>query len=299
MDDAWSPEFPVDRDLAARLIGEQFPQLDTDTLTTLGVGWEHRVWRCEHVAFRFPQRRACLRSGLDGANALARLAPLLPLATPEPLLTGAPTGDYPGNFVGYRWIDGELPARLPLSLDDRARAALPLAAFARALHGVSAARARSWGLTLEGERGSMSERARRGRGRAEDLRRTAFTDLADRAAQAMAAPPPECTPSERRVVHGDLHAGQVLFDRDHTLVGVIDWDSLALGDPAFDLIMASSFIPPSARSEFWNAYGDRAAEARARHLALSYGLAILAQGVATGDGAIRDEAALSLENTLR
>ncbi len=298
MRDAWSPEFPVGRALAARLIGGQFPEFDVGDLSLIGAGWDHEVWRCGPIVFRFPHQQQSLRSGHDGAHALEQLANLLPLATPEPLFRGVPADGYPGHFVGYRWIDGNLPARLPLTSEDRARAALPLAAFIRVLHDIPTSRARRWGLSPERDRGSMAKRTVFARKRADELSQTPFADLAARAAEAMATPPSECTQEERRVVHGDLHAGQVLFDDQHTLVGVLDWDSLALGDPAFDLIMASSFVQRADRTHFWTAYGDRSAERRAHHLALSYGLALLAQGVATGDKGVRDEAAFSLSNAL-
>lgn len=295
--DAWAARHPVDEELAERLIREQFPELDGDVVE-VGVGWDHRVWRCGGVAFRFPQQDEALSVGRDRREALARLAPRLPLAVPEPLLLGEPSEAYPGWFVGYRWLPGDLPARLDLTRADRVRAAPALAGFARAVHAVPLETAEAWGLEIEGKRGSMAERVGAGRRRAEQLAGTGFAELARRAAEAMASAPAECRPEERRVVHGDLHAGQVLFDAEHTLVGVIDWDSLAIGDPAFDLLMAWSFVPAEGRAAFWDAYGESTAKARARHLALSYGLGLLAQGVATGDEGVRDEAAYSLECAL-
>ena len=298
MADAWSPTFPVDRALAGRLIAHRFPHLNVDDLEKVGVGWDHEVWRCGDVLFRFPHQRDGLTAAKEKASALTHLGPLLPLAVPMPVLYGQPTAEYPGHFVGYRWLDGQLPARLPLTAQERARAAPALARFTRTLHALPVAQATGWGLVQEGPRGSMRERAVSGRQRADQLKDTAFTDLAHRAAAAMDPPPAECVDHERRVVHGDLHAGQVLFDAQHRLVGVIDWDSTAIGDPAFDLIMVYAFLPPSARAVFWAEYGVSSAARRARHLALSYGLALLAQGVATGDTAVRDEAAFSLKNAL-
>jgi len=296
--DRWSPTWPVDRALAERLIAGQFPQLDITTLLSVGHGWDHRVWRCEDVLFRFPHQPSALTVGRDRADALRDLAPLLPLAIPSPVCVGLPTTEYPGHFVGYRWIDGDLPARLPLTTDDRARAAPVLAGFTRALHALPRDRAAAWQLPDAEPRGTMEERTVNGRLRAEQLKDSPFAGLARRAAEAMDPPPPECTEAEKLLVHGDLHAGQVLFDDAHALVGVIDWDSLEVGDPAFDLLMAFSFVPPRARAAFWDAYGPSTAVGRARHLALSYGLALLAQGVATGDAGVRDEAAFSLENAL-
>ena len=298
MTDLWSPDIPVDRALVERVLAEQFPQLDRGTLVHAGTGWDHEVWRCDDVVFRFPIQHESARAGRDRADALARLAPRLPVPVPVPLLFGEPTPDYPAHCVGYRYLPGELAARCALTSADRTRAGIRLAELTRAIHAVPLDEARAWGLQIEGERGSMAERVVHGRQRAEQLADTPFAELARQAADAMEPAPPECTPSERRVVHGDLHAGQTLFAHGQ-LTGVIDWDALNIGDPAFDLLMAHGFVPAASRAAFWARYGETTASARARHLALSYGLALLAQGVAVGDDGVRDEAAWSLANALQ
>lgn len=55
--------------------------------------------------------------------------------------------------------------------------------------------------------------------------------------------------------HGDFYARHLLYHRGH-LAGVIDWGDVHLGDPAVDLSIAFSFLPPEAREDFKHAYGE-------------------------------------------
>ena len=47
-------------------------------------------------------------------------------------------------------------------------------------------------------------------------------------------------------VHGDLYARHLLLDETRLPSGVIDWGDVHLGDPALDLSVAISFLPPAA-----------------------------------------------------
>jgi aminoglycoside phosphotransferase (APT) family kinase protein len=70
---------------------------------------------------------------------------------------------------------------------------------------------------------------------------------------------------------------------------VIDWGDVHLGDPALDLSLAFSFLPPAARGAFREAYGaiDDATWDRARFRALHYGVLLTHYGTEIGDDAIR------------
>lgn len=114
----------------------------------------------------------------------------------------------------------------------------------------------------------------------------------------MADPPADIAADLRRPCHGDLHPGQLLFDAGHRLSGILDWDEACIGDPAFDLQPVFRLLPAAARPTFWAAYGADDAAERARHIALSTSLALLAQGVAEGDAALEADAAGSLARAL-
>src|SRR5207253_3160794 len=56
-------------------------------------------------------------------------------------------------------------------------------------------------------------------------------------------------------VHGDLYARHLIVDEHHTATGVLDWGDVHLGDPAIDLTLAFTFLPPESRDAFRAAYG--------------------------------------------
>ena len=147
--------------------------------------------------------------------------------------------------------------------------------------------------------GELEERFHYACKRAEQLKDTSYAALANRAVAVMRDIPKEVTPSGVRLVHGDLHAGQILLDDDHRLAAILDWDELGIWDPAYDLMVVYSMIPPQCRAQFWELYGAFPHPERARFIALSYGLAILAQAVDTSQTALINETAFGLSNALR
>ena len=56
-------------------------------------------------------------------------------------------------------------------------------------------------------------------------------------------------------MHGDLHFRHLLVDGG-TASGVIDWGDLCRADPAIDLPLYWSFVPPAGRAAFLDAYGE-------------------------------------------
>ncbi len=297
MSQPWDPVHPVDEALARQLVGDCFPELALDDLTYQGRGWDNDVWRCGALVFRFPHRPEGVTLIEREWRVLPHLVDRLPLDIPEPMGRGEVTKDYPSPFLAYRWIPGELAHHLSLTSEQRVAAAEPLADFLRTLHAIPTAEASGWGVPETLNRREIVERLPWARKRADQLASTPYRRSAERALAAMDPPPPEVSDSGLVVIHGDLHAGQVLFDASHRITGILDWGEVAVGDPAFDLQLVDAFLPPGARSRFWEVYGpvNESVQARARFIALSYGLAILVNALDTGDAALRDEAARSLE----
>jgi aminoglycoside phosphotransferase (APT) family kinase protein len=110
--------------------------------------------------------------------------------------------------------------------------------------------------------------------------------------EALALPPPEPT----AVCHGDLHFRHVLVD-DGRVTGLIDWIDLCRGDPALDLQLTWSVLPPEARGAFFAEYRDvdDATLLRARALALFLSAALLEYAHHEGFASIEREALASLE----
>jgi aminoglycoside phosphotransferase (APT) family kinase protein len=168
-----------------------------------------------------------------------------------------PSEAYPWPFAGYRRLEGRELSSLRPADETYGELAAALGGFLRALHGTDAAP-----LTEAGLPGDEI-------GRLDDVRmmpklETRLRELHEagivrdpaailRAAEALR---PIAPPSRLTVAHGDLYARHVLVSDAMTATGIIDWGDVHLGDPAVDLSIAFSLIPPPARARFFSAYGS-------------------------------------------
>jgi aminoglycoside phosphotransferase (APT) family kinase protein len=262
----WSAEVVVDEQLVRRLLA-QFPELEVRSLRRLAEGWDNSVWVVDgRYAFRFP-RRAIAIPGIEREIAvLPELAPLLPLPVPRPVYVGAPTEEYPWPFFGCELIPGDEAGDAALDDDERVEIGLELARFLRALHTTEIA----WPLPIDfNGRADTSRRVMLARDELAELEQLALWRAPPRVErlfdEAERLPRPE-TPV---LVHGDLHFRHLLVDGGHAS-GVIDWGDVCRADPAIDLPLLWSFVPPEGRSAFLDAYGpvNDAQLLRARLLAI-------------------------------
>ncbi|MFF1632196.1 aminoglycoside phosphotransferase family protein, partial [Streptomyces sp. NPDC058272] len=207
---------------------------------------------------------------------LPRLAPHLPLPVSEPLAKGAPGEGYPFPWSVYRWLEGGTATTEGLA--DPVQAAGRLAEFITALHkldptgGPGPEQSNAFrGVPMGDERDSLAADARV-RPKIEALRGVVDTDAvtevweAALAAAAWDAPPVW--------IHGDLATGNLLAVGGR-LSAVIDFGTLAVGDPAVDLLPAWKFLPARAHGAFRDAVGlDDATWARGRGWALAGSLPV-------------------------
>ncbi len=253
----WAAEVAIDAAIVRRVLAEQFPELELGSLRLVGEGWDNSVWLVdEQWIFRFPRRELAVPPVERQVALLPLLGPLLPLAVPQPVFVGAPSEDFRWPFFGTPHLPGREIAGAAPDDEARARAARPLAGFLRALHAPEL-------LELEGadalpvdpnRRADMPFRVERTRTRVAELRELGLWDapreLEELFEAALALPPP----SVLVVVHGDLHLRHLLIAGDGTPAAVIDWDDLARAEPAIDLLLYWSYLPPAARPEFRDAY---------------------------------------------
>ncbi|MET9449684.1 aminoglycoside phosphotransferase family protein [Streptomyces cinerochromogenes] len=268
----------IDAALVRRLLAAQFPRwaglpvrpvprsgMDNATFR-LGGGLGVRLPRYAHWAGQVAREQRWL----------PRLAPRLPLPVPEPVAQGEPGEGYPYPWTVYRWLDGETVD--PGSLTDPVRAARDLAGFLTALRGIDPTggpapeRSNAFrGLPLGAARDSVADDARV-RPRIEALKRAGLVDaglVTEVWEAALAAPAWDRPPVW---IHGDLDAANLLA-RDGSLSGVIDFGTLAVADPAVDLVPAWKVLPAAARTAFREAVGaDEATWARGRGWALAASL---------------------------
>lgn len=263
----WSAEVVVDEGLARRLL-TQFPELSLESLRPLAEGWDNSVWVVdERYAFRFPRRQIAIPGVVLELAVLPKLAPLLPVPIPDPVFQGRPAEGYPWPFFGSELLPGRETCDAELDDEARLEVALQVAGFLQTLHGLDLDVA----LPLDANsRADMTKRVPLARGDLAELERLGVwraPSLVRGILETAEQLPPAGLPA---IVHGDLHFRHVLVEGGR-VTGVIDWGDLCRSDPAIDLQLLWSFLPPEARTAFLDAYGplDEAQLLRARMLALS------------------------------
>ena len=284
----WTAELVVDEELAKRLLA-QFPELEVESLRPFAKGWDYTIWLVnESWAFRFPRREVAVPGVRREIAVLPELAPLLPIPVPTPVFVGEPVDGFPWPFFGSTLLPGRELG--DAALDDRARVEIgrSLARFLRRLHDAEVA----YDLPPDGNRrADMATRVPKTREQLDVLEATGIwrrpasvnrlLDEAERLPRSEAS----------IVVHGDLHFRQVLVD-ETALTGVIDWVDVCRSDPAIDLSMFWSYLPPEGRDVFLAEYGAVSDEQllRARVVALSLSAALAHYGHEEGFQAVEREA---------
>jgi aminoglycoside phosphotransferase (APT) family kinase protein len=246
-------EVPIDAALVRRLVAMQFPRwANLPVVPVAKSGWDNATYRLgADMMVRLPRLPRWVGQVEREHRWLPRLAPHLPLALPRPVAIGEPGEGYPFPWSVYGWLDGE--DALPERIADPRQAAVDLAGFLAALQGVDATGGPppEWsngfrGVPFGDERDSpiVETRIR--------PRIAALKGLVDTGAltavwdAAMAAPAWDRPPVW---IHGDP-APTNLLARDGRLSAVIDFGTLAVGDPACDLIAAWLFLDADSRAAF-------------------------------------------------
>lgn len=297
VDAPWRPQREVDPSVAARLIARARPDLRGVELRPLGAGWDNTVFLVggRWVA-RFPRRAVAVPLLEREARVVPAVADHLPLEVPRArVYDGAEVCRTAGcgwPFALHDLVPGRSAAEAGLGERERAALAAPLGAFLAALHGVGAQEARGLGAVGdELRRLDVAHRAPRVRRRL--ARAVALGEIADaRPWERVVEATPPAVARRACLVHGDLYALHVLVDENSAACGVIDWGDVHAGDPAVDLAVAHSLLPPATRGAFIDAYGgvEETAWALARFRALDTTLAVLLYALDTGREAVAREA---------
>lgn len=294
----WDAEIEVDEGLARRLIRERYPDLDTEPLRALGVGWDNTVWVTrDGIAFRFPRREFALAGVAREMRWLPQIAPHLPSAIPDAAYPGSPSPLFPWPWFGSRLIEGHEISEAGLDDAARGRLAGDLGAFLRCLHGLSIPDLDMLPFDPMG-RSDMTARVPRTRALLDQLDPSGA--LSDRAESTLRLAESLPTPEDSVLAHGDLNVRHALVDTAGRLTGVIDWGDICRAPAAVDLSLYWSAFGPAARERFVAAYGsiDDATMVRARLLALFLSAALALYARAQGMRALEAETLNGLERAL-
>ena len=266
-------EVGTDVSLVGRLLAAQFPQwADLPIEPVSSAGTDNALYRLgDDMVVRLP-RIHWANGQVDKEHRwLPRLARHLPLAIPVPLAKGTPGEGYPWQWSVYRWLEGET-ATLERIADPR-QLAIDLAQFITALRDIDTA----------GQLPAGSLRSYRGEPLAcrDEETRVAIAacdglldvELVTEVWEAHLQIPAWSGPPVW--IHGDIQPGNLLAIQGR-LSAVIDFGTLAIGDPAIDQIVAWNLLPADSRDTFRESLAvDNATWARGRGWALSIGLVAL------------------------
>lgn len=262
----------ITADLVRDLLREQHPDLAGLPLREVPGGWGNQMWRLGDAwAVRMPRTEGAPDLLRKERRWLPVLAPRLPLVVPRPVRLGEPCARFPNPWTVMTWVPG-----VPLdhtSLSRGAHAARALADFLAALH-----------VAAPEDAPGSADRGGHPRTCTDEFDHFFHAVVPDDLAEevravwddAVAAPAWQGPPLW---VHGDLHPANVVVT-DGTLSGVIDFDSVFAGDPAWDLAAAWVLLPAGAAAPFFAAYGraDPGTIRRARGLAALKSLFLMLMG---------------------
>jgi aminoglycoside phosphotransferase (APT) family kinase protein len=297
----WEPEIVVDEKLARRLIREQFPSVQVEQIELLGVGWDNTVYVVDRIyTFRFPRREVAVQLLHNESHALPLLGNALPLRIPKLLFLGRASDDFKWPFAGYEFLSDTPADELALDEHDRAANAHDLGVFLSELHsqdknkfpklpGDTIGR-----MSLEKWLPRLDEFFSRFELDGLDLDYYALRTFVEQLGRIR----PE--PGAPNVVHGDFYVRHLLVNEVGRIQGVIDWGDIHLNDPAQDLSIMFSFLPPPSRENFLHAYGNLVTDTQfllARMRALVLGCNLLSYARDTENGRLRDESLFILKNS--
>ena len=202
---------------------------------------------------RVPRRADVLTSAEYEARALGLVRDRLPVAVPDwkvnepqliayPRLPGMPAATIEPEVPGYVWvIDPQRPSENFLE---------SFASTVAALHAIDPEAASAAGLRQQSPaevRHAMSVQM------AETRRMLRVSEETWARWQRWVAED-YFWPAHSTLVHGDLHPGHILVDRDERVTGLLDWTEAEVSDPSIDFTLTYATLGPSVLKDVLHRY---------------------------------------------
>ncbi|HEY9563308.1 MAG TPA: aminoglycoside phosphotransferase family protein [Nocardioides sp.] len=236
-----------DPQAVTRLLREQVPHLaDMPVRASSASGSSNWVFRLgDTLAIRLPRSDDYVADLVNEVRWLPRLAPNLPVAVPDVVAIGQPSGAFARPWAVVSWVPGDLP--LALDGSQQALLAESLGTFLQSLHAVDTAdvpaEPEHWGYRC-GE--PVTETIDRWADRAAAELADLFNPASVREAWQRLRDVPVAS-GAACWVHTDLSEENLLAHRDGRLAGVIDFGGVGVGDRSVDLLYAWSIFDAPAR----------------------------------------------------
>jgi aminoglycoside phosphotransferase (APT) family kinase protein len=295
----WAAETRVDVQLAERLIGIQFPELLPLRIQPKGEGWDNVVLQVnDEYLFRFPRRQIAVDLLQNEARILPKIRHRLPLAVPELVYQGQPDLDFPWPFLGYRFLEGITACNAHLNPGEREKLAPVLAQFLSELHQISETEAKALGAVPDQlGRLDMKRKIPQVLDYLSQLKELKLFDNLESLDSIVDQSRTLTETGKKVLLHGDLYVRHLLIDSKRELCGIIDWGDIHFGDPALDLSVVFTVLPPHVHPLFFDTYGPVSKEtwllARFRALNSAFVTTVYAHSI--GDRDLLQEGKLGLE----
>lgn len=272
-----------------QVIRDAYPDLAINTVHMHnGAGQNSNILLVnDGLIFRFPRYDQGVAALAIELAILRYIHATVPLPVPNPIYTSSDIHTVGSAFMGYRMLAGEpLWRETVAAISDPATVqgvAGQLGHFLAALHAlpveplITKVPVRDDLATWRQMYGDIRQQLFR------FMRPAAQTQVAHHFETFLNTPRLHQYPVSLR--HGDFGTGNILYDAaTHTISGIIDWGSAALGDPAVDIAAMSGYRPAFFEA-VCAAYGvDEAMLERVRFYRGTYALQEALHGVKHGDG---------------
>lgn len=236
----------------SEMVAAALPELDCGALRVLGEGWNNTLFISEHGwVVRIGKSPEDTPWVFESADHLAAIRPFISVPIPE---------------ISYRALHEEraivayraLPGRPGVVGEPVSPAALhAIGRFMRELHAIDPAvlrgaiQAQTWPQRLAALSASLEAQP------PPELS-NAVLQLLFRDARLLLSMY-ERHPVRSVCLHGDMHAENVLFDTHGALCGIIDFDRMFIGDPAWDFLLLRDWLGSKAFEVVLASYGDQSA----------------------------------------
>jgi aminoglycoside phosphotransferase (APT) family kinase protein len=255
-----------------KLVVSQFPEYIGQPIKTVSSsGTDNAMYRLgDSLVIRLPRVADKERNLKKEYEWLPKIAPYVTLAIPTPIGLGKPDDNYPFGWAIYTWLEGDLISETELSNIDQD--AIGLADFITSLQKIDTANApQPKGAYDRGAPLLMRDPATR-KAIAALSHIYDTKNLSDEWQKGL-----DTTPWDKKPlwIHGDLD-GRNMLAVDGCLAAVIDFGSLSVGDPAYDVMIAWKIFSGGNRQMFRERLKvDDDTWARSRSLVISQAAMIL------------------------
>lgn len=270
-------EIEFNENMVKNLLFSQFPEFANLKIELLDSGMDNKNYRLgSEFIIRMPGRISASRLILNEITWLPKLKDKLSLNIPAPFRVGMPDQDFPWYWTITPWFEGESADRN--SLDETE--AFKLIEFLKKLHIKNPDKAPEnlyRGIPLLTKNSDVERRMK-----SLKLKTKLITDrIEENWCEAINEP----HLTEKYLIHGDLHPGNIIVQKGK-IEAIIDWGDITGGDPATDLAcLWMLFERHEIRDEALNLYGaSKSLIKRSIGWAIFFGTMFLDTGLNSNSG---------------